>query len=374
MRSSHCGRWEPKEITHNAQEARQQYKGSLNLLKQYRGGHMRGDGTLFRIGKVWHINAVINGKRVRETTGHTNYQEARKWMKERLATYEPKNDNTLGEALDMLLEDYRLREIKSLYRQTSVLKAVKKRLGHRKVQSLTNNALLDYVKARRTAGKSNQTIIHDLQVVRQALTIAIEYGWISKLPTFPSLRKGLARQGFVDRGTFDRILTFLPEEFKDFSSYAYCTGWRRGDVANLTWKMVSWEERVIRLPMTKNDQPRLLPMVGEVWTIIHKRWTERVGSATHVFPHTPTEMKALYRAWGHAAKEAGVPDILFHDLRRSAVRDMVRAGVPDVVAMKISGHRTRHVFDRYNIVSYADVEEALGRVQSFRQRNVKDEG
>jgi integrase len=346
----------------------------LNLLKQYRGGHMRGDGTLFRIGKVWYLNVVINGKRVRESTEHTNYKEARAWMKHRLVTYEPKNDTTLGEALDLLLEDYQLREIKSLYRQTSVVRAVKKRLGHRKIQSLTNTALLDYVRSRKQAGKSNQTVIHDLGVIRKALSIALEYGWISKLPTLPSLRKGLARQGFVDRETFDRILTSLPEEFKDFASFAYLTGWRRGDVANLTYRMCDLEEKVIRLPVTKNDQPRLLPMVGDVWILIHKRWKERQGSDTHVFPHTPTQLKALYRAWGHAAKEAGVPDILFHDLRRSAVRDMVRAGVPDVVAMKISGHRTRHVFDRYNIVSYADVEEALGRVQSFRQRNVKDEG
>jgi hypothetical protein len=92
------------------------------MLTQYRGGHMRGDGTLFRIGKVWYIIVMINGRRIRETTGKTNYQDARKWMKQRLATYEPKTTATLGEALDLLLEDYQLREIKSLYKTSMVAK------------------------------------------------------------------------------------------------------------------------------------------------------------------------------------------------------------------------------------------------------------
>jgi integrase len=137
--------------------------------------------------------------------------------------------------------------------------------------------------------------------------------------------------------------------------------------------MCDLEERVIRLPVTKNDQPRLLPLIGEVAEIIHRRWQSTPLHTSYVFPHTDTEMKALYRAWKHACKKAGVPGILFHDLRRTAVRDMVRAGVPDVVAMKISGHRTRHVFDRYNIVSYSDVQEALVRTQSSRQNTVKNE-
>jgi integrase len=334
---------------------------------------MRGDGTLFRIGKVWYIIVMINGRRIRETTGKTNYQDARKWMKQRLATYEPKTTATLGEALDLLLEDYQLREIKSLYKTSMVAKGLKKRLGQRKVQSLTNTALLDYVRARRTAGKANETIKHDLQVIRQALALAVEYGWISKLPAFPRLRRGEARQGFVDQATFEKIVRHMPKGFQDFCRFAYMTGWRRGDVANLTYRMVDFDERVIRLSTTKTDTPRLLPMIGDVWNIIHERWEKNQNPTAHVFPHTDTEMKALYRAWGAACKEAGVPGILFHDLRRTAVRDMVRAGVPDVVAMKISGHRTRHVFDRYNIVSYADVQDALVITQSFRQSNVKDD-
>ncbi len=88
-------------------------------------------------------------------------------------------------------------------------------------------------------------------------------------------------------------------------------------------------------------------------------WDSNPGSS----PGKP--MGAFRKAWANACQKVGVSGLLFHDLRRTAVRNMIRAGIDKTVAKKISGHRTDAVFDRYNITSDEDIRDAMQKNEAY---------
>jgi integrase len=135
--------------------------------------------------------------------------------------------------------------------------------------------------------------------------------------------------------------------------------------------MVDRRGREIRLPDSKNDQPRTLPLMGDLAAIVERRWADRVVGdrlIPWVFHHPngrPVAPTTLRKWWRAAREGAGHPTLLFHDLRRSAVRNLIRAGVTEPVAMSISGHRSPSVFRRYNITTVDDQRRALAATQAY---------
>jgi integrase len=90
----------------------------------------------------------------------------------------------------------------------------------------------------------------------------------------------------------------------------------------------------------------------EAWrevTATHERETQSI--VRFVFHRGGRQVKSIRGTWESACKKAGCPDLLFHHHRRSAARNLIRAGVPETVAMRITGHRTRSMLDRYNITA-----------------------
>ena len=197
------------------------------------------------------------------------------------------------------------------------------------------------------------------------------------VPQIRRLSENNVREGFFSRAEVEALVAALPEDVRDFTRWGYLTGWRKGEVASLRWADVGREGRTIRLSWRKseNRQARTMALVGELAEIIDRPWPARLVKrpdgaslvSEYVFHRQGRPGADFDRAWGTTWKAVGCTGKLFHDLRRTGARNLRRAGVPETVAMQVTRHRTRSIFDRYSIVDDEDIREALVKVQAHME-------
>lgn len=237
-----------------------------------------------------------------------------------------------------------------------------------------------YIERRQGEEASNATTNRELATLKRAFSLGIEDEVIQRRPYIALLREDNTRTGFFEHGDYLAMLEALPDYLKPVLSFGYLTGWRKSEIINLKWRQIDMEARTVRLDpgRTKNDKGRVIALGGDLWEIIQGQWEKR--KVAEVPGHSPTllcpyvfhregkPIKSFRTAWGGACKTTGLAGKLFHDLRRTAIRNMVRAGVPQRVAMRISGHETEAVFNRYDIVSESDLREASIRVSEHIRR------
>jgi integrase len=188
------------------------------------------------------------------------------------------------------------------------------------------------------------------------------------VPEFPDrLEESAPRQGFLEHGTFLAVRDRLPTDHADVFAFAYYSGWRRREIHSLPWRMVDLGANVLRLDpaFSKTKKGRVLPIPPPLRAVLERRLATRRLDCLLVFQVDSQPMGDWRKTWKTACTAAGVPSLVLHDCRRTAVRNLVRAGVPDKVAMAFTGHRTRSVFDRYNIVSERDLHDAGDRLAAY---------
>lgn len=169
-------------------------------------------------------------------------------------------------------------------------------------------------------------------------------------------------------------LTALSEPIRPVVTFAYLTGWRiRSEILPLEWRQVDFAAGTVRLEVgtTKNDEGREFPfdvypdlrdVLEQQRALTRQVEQRREQIVPWVFHRNGRPIRSFYRSWHTACEAAGCPSRIPHDFRRTAVRNLVRAGVPERVAMMLTGHKTRSVFDRYNIVSGADLRDGVKKL------------
>jgi integrase len=361
---------------------------------------MRGDGRIYtREGsRFFWVAYYHNGKQKREPALYCggkkngmriealeqNRNAAEKFLKHRIdemtaeryggpAFIGPERKRiTVAQLLDALESDCKLRGVQSA-QWASHIKQVREHFGDWRAVDLATEHVDSYIRQRLEEGARPATVNRNTQLLAQAYKLAIER---KQLPTGPLIRhlseSGNARQGFFSETQFRALFSNLPSDVADFALFGYLTGWRKGEIRSLRWADVDGDTVRLLAENSKNGESRIITLDGELAELIERRKKARTVKnktdtflADLVFHRDGQPVLDFRKAWALACKLAGVQGKLFHDLRRTAVRNMIRAGVPERVAMQVSGHRTRSMLDRYNIVNERDLREAMQRTQTY---------
>jgi integrase len=233
--------------------------------------------------------------------------------------------------------------------------------------SLSTQQISAFVNQRLADGAANATINRELAALKRCLRLAVKEGALklADVPWFPMLRERNTRKGFVTDAAYKALApatAAVGPWLRTLFELGYVYGFRKGELLSLCVSQVDLAEQTITLnPLeTKNDEGRTVAMTHksyELLSILIAGKAPKDKVFTKGRQNRP--IKSFRKAWARATKAAAVPGLLFHDLRRSGIRNMVRAGVTEHIAMGITGHKTRAVFDRYNISSYEDMRQAV---------------
>lgn len=340
-----------------------------------------GFGTPYLRGKTWWIRYSHRGREFRETSRSAREAAAGRLLKDRYKQIAqrrfvgPSEDRVLlTDLLDALKVDYENNGRRSVATLAFRLTPLRKAFALDRAIDVTEERIARYVAARLADKMAPATVNRELAALKRAFRLAVEQKRISAAPTIKLLAEHNVREGFLEPADFEAVASRLPDYLADFARFAYLCGWRKSEPASLAWSDVDRTHgRVtLRRAYSKNEEPRVVPLTPALAAIIARRWdgrqiTGRDGAVTLsplVFHRAGEPVGDFRKVWAKACEAAGVAGTLFHDLRRSAVRNMERAGVSQAVAMKVTGHKTASVYRRYRIVDENDVREALTKTEA----------
>jgi len=351
-------------------------------------------GRVFQRGDIWWVAYSYRGKEIRESSKSAKKTDADNLLKKRLG--EIGRGRLIGPTeekvtFEMIATDF---ETDRAARGEKSLRDAKERISHLKsffssdrAVDITTPRIREFIRSRREDDKASPaTVNRDLAALSRMFSLAIQARRLTTRPHIPKLLEAQPRQGFFEDADYIAVRGHLPSAHQSVLDFAYFTGWRKSEITLLEWTDVDLEAGVVRLrpELSKNRQGRTLDLVGPLKDVLERQGEVKEftgpdgeqGNSQFVFHVKGRPIGDWRKRWATACKNAGIPTRLgktgnelpgrmLHDLRRTAVRNYTRAGVPERVAMAITGHLSRSVFDRCNIVSGADLRNAVGRLAEY---------
>lgn len=298
---------------------------------------------------------------------------------------------TVKEICELVVQDYVDNNRKTQDDAREFLTFWDGQCGGKLADDVTGDLLKDWARAWRKGGLSSARCNRRIAFLLRGFRLASEKTppIVKVIPSWSKLAEAPPRQGFREWEEFVAIREALPLHGRIPVSIEYWTGMRSGEVHELLWVQVRFDHTNkvvhIRLPDSKSGRPRLIAMGGDLYEHM-REWHvyTRKYPCEYVCHRKGKRVKSIKTAWMSACVKVGLGSWahphekyvgqrgyrgpLLHDFRRTAVRNLDRAGVPRQVAMSISGHETESIFARYRIVNEADLVEAGARVVADHEK------
>jgi integrase len=347
-------------------------------------------GQIRKRGAFYQLRYYRQGRRIEESTKLTKWEEARDLLRDRegdiskgVPITATSTRLTFDDAVQDVVNDYTVNGKKSLEDLERRIKLhLTPAFGGRRLSSLTTAHLRAFTAARLEKGASAGEINRELAIVRRAFRLAVEADrYHGRVPKVPMLQERNVRSGFFDDAMVMAVKAHLPEALRPVVTFAYVTGWRiQSEVLPLEWRHVDRQGGDVRLEpgTTKNQAGRVFPFTDTLRTLLDEQWRQHEALAKagtisrYVFHRGGRRIKDFRKVWKTACEAAGLPGRIPHDLRRSAVRNMERAGLSRSVAMQLTGHKTEAVYRRYAITSEGDLREGVDRLNEATGTNRGD--
>jgi integrase len=339
---------------------------------------------ILREGNIWHIAYPVRGERLRESTGTDDRAEALQMLRDRLSAVRvdgpaaPAIERTTFEDLATMLErDYEMKNRDLRVLRVCRLPPLKKAFGGWKVRHIGERHIEDYKTARKAAGLSNGTVNRELTTLRRMLNLGLQQRVVGRVPHMDLLPENTARRGFVELVDVEEAKKQHDDQsVRTLIDVAYITGWRmKSELLARRWVDVDFNAGELRLYMNEAKDPtagRVFPLLPQLRKALERQreYVRTIEAATGrpipwIFVRPNGTQMLSTKGVRTAFKKAGMPETLPHDFRRSAVRNLERAGVPRPTAMQMVGHKTESIYRRYAIVDQKMLDYGAERLSAF---------
>lgn len=280
------------------------------------------------------------------------------------STHESAATITLEQLLALVVTDYEMHARRSLKQTRARQKVLFETFGAGCLaRNIDSAAIARHVQRMRADGYAPATINRSLALLKRGFRLARRNIPALVVPHIPMLKEMNARQGFFEPADLERIMAALPKHIRPVIRALHVTGWRSGEILSRRWADVEGGFLLLRPGETKNDRGRAFPLKPDLERIF-AGIPGRRNPEDRIFGDVTAGH--LRRAWDEARASVGLPGRLVHDLRRTAARDLIRAGVDRDTAKRMLGHETDSIFTRYRIVAGDDLKNAAALLSAYR--------